>query len=301
MSDDNGDSLDLLLDTITNTFGGILFIAMLIVVLVSMSQPRISKMSQDSEIPTKRTPSPEYLDDLEYQLASLQRAIKFLDRSWQESRTEEAREILDEVLRLEEQVATLTRAQDRLRQELEGHQERIEERKRTAENLERKSAQLDEVIRQLVRSIVQQREKSRVSGSSPALREADTAGLTVVLRYGKLYFPDQLDASGTRRIGINLDEMVVLAEKDDEIIITPNPAAGTDATDEQSVRRRFQSLPPARSPRSTHIVVCVWEDSFREFATIRRVLVELGYRYRLILAAPGNRIEERPGAKELVQ
>lgn len=298
MNHDDSDSLDLLLDTITNTFGGILFIAMLVVVLVSLTQPRRERRGDDSSALASTS---QDLARLEYERSVLERSLRLQKVTWEESRSPETRALLEEVARLDDAVATLDRTQDQLRQQIEEYESQIKARKEQAEELQRKASQLEEEIPLLVRSIRKELEQMRVAGQKPVLKHAETVGFTAVLRYGKLYFPDRFDTTGTIRTGVNLDEMIILSESVNEIIITPNPAAGTDANDARAVRERFESLPSLRSPQTTHIVVCVWDDSFGEFGIVRRVLVELGYRYRLILVPTGDGVTESPDVTEFVQ
>ena len=66
MNQEADSSLELLLDTITNTFGGILFLALLVVVLLQMT----------SEATSVEAPNPEVIDalnELEVQLIAVTR------------------------------------------------------------------------------------------------------------------------------------------------------------------------------------------------------------------------------------
>src|SRR5688500_11906818 len=85
------DSLDLLLDTITNAFGGILFLAILVVLLMQKNRHRFdSSVNEDPG-------APERLAQLRTEIAIRRRTLESQSQLMSQLSLTTARELLDEL------------------------------------------------------------------------------------------------------------------------------------------------------------------------------------------------------------
>ncbi len=105
-------SLELLLDTMCNTFGGVMFIAIALVVLMSM----MSSVDSSLLVPAEK------LKALEAELATLLRQNETLDKALQKLENHPARKEIAEIMRLQKQLSAA-----RIQEEMEKTRKALEE------------------------------------------------------------------------------------------------------------------------------------------------------------------------------
>ena len=294
------DSLELLLDTICNTFGGILFLAVLVIILVHRTGEGLDRSaSVEADAPVAST-RPRDLEQRQAELQSLQRAFQEFRKTLAGLETEQAATLARRVLNLRHEVADLTSHRiEYLQQFASLNEERAKSEQQKQNNssslaLARKDAQL------LKEQLASERKSHSRTASLPILRQTTKREFPLILRFGRLYFPFTAETGLATRKS-NLNDFVILDDKGPNIRVTPKPYAGLPVRDRDqllgSLRQRISSLDNG----SVYLAVGVWEDSFDQFQVLKALIVKLGFEYRLVPIASGEFIQESPVKETLVQ
>ncbi|WDI43738.1 hypothetical protein [Bremerella sp. P1] len=297
----SADSLELLLDTICNTFGGVLFIAILVVILLRMT-------GESNEEKPIESVAPEHFQELQNRLTSVTRELSLL----RENRTSQQRlaekfaeqEVRDQIITrntLQEEFAELEREYN---QQLARNSSQSHEIEKTrSENLQtdKDLQQAQDEFEDLQRKIVEER-KSRVQEMrSPVVRSSGfKSEVGVILRYGRMYVWHRYGRGGSR-LGLNTDEFVVVGSQGTSVITQPIPTAGIPLRDDDLSRGRLRERLSQFSPRSNVIAVIVRPDSYRQFNVLRDVLLDEGFEYRLMPMDQNGEVADRGGFGGKVQ
>jgi hypothetical protein len=287
------------LDTICNTFGGVLFVAILIVIMLQMT----SKTEAEGETPQVSEADQLQLEqqhaELQTTMETLHRAAAALDEP-DEAADAAAAELLKEVK--DKQDARHQRLQQRLKalDSIAEHQSRINETAREiaqdqkrANAITEKKQSLETTLKTEIAKRSQKVEYSQAHWSGKQEIQTD-------MRYGRFYLWHRYGPSG-RRLGLNTDEYVVLRETPTELFTTQMPHAGTIVADTPTSTSDLTERLRRFSPDRDYICVVVWPDSFEQFRHLKKLLVQLGFEYRLIPAKNGDKFRDRGGASEGVQ
>ena len=295
------DSLELLLDTICNTFGGVLFIAILVVMLLQQTGKGVSP-------PPPVTVPPEKLHDLSQQITELTAELIRLKAN-RESQisivesfsTEEVRELIQ---RRRELAAKETELQVKANELLAQNAilaARVEADR--AENSKVKQ-DLDDALRekQQTQTVLENARKSRTAEARlPIMRPPGARQeIGLVLRYGRLYVWHRYDQFHNRQ-GLNTDDFVIVGEEDGGILTAPKPTGGIPLDDSAPSKEAIRRLLRQFDPRTCYLVPIVRPDSFAAFARFRDVALELGFNYRLMPVETNSPVVDRGGSATGVQ
>ena len=294
------DSLELLLDTICNTFGGVLFLAILVIILVQRTGASIDRNSVAGTEAHVTSTLRSKLEQRKAELQSLQRAFQEYRTTLSGLATDDAAEQARHVLSLRDEVGALTSRRVEYVQRLVGLNE-------TSTELERQRQSTVsglELIRKEARTLTDKLERERTNRtrtlSLPMLRTTSKREFPLILRFGHLYFPF-IAETGIEKRRSNLDDFVILDDKGPTIRVSPKPYAGLPVTDRDelldALRRRTNSL----DKDSVYLAIGVWDDSFEQFQQLKEVIVKLGFEYRLVPIATGEFIQESQVKETLVQ
>lgn len=269
-------SLDLFLDTICNTFGGIMFLSILLSVLVQMR----SKSNFDS-----RPDNSVSVTSMEYEeiIAKLQSASE--ERSQLKSlikpppiepapqedaelnsvqmELEATRKKLDLAI-LEQQSAATT-----LASQLKSNALIKEEIENLKKGLIESQAALEVESKALEKALDDQTETLKL----PEVKNTNKRNLVILMRFGKVYFltndftsaPNDQDISITQQSG----GVFSASPKRNRGYKLPE----SQSTVEQSMKRN--------SPDISVYTVIVWPDSFAEFGELKKLLIRAGFQYDL--------------------
>lgn len=296
------DSLDLLLDTICNMFGCVLFLAILIAVLIRAA----SSAADEAAAPADEKVSAAALDSLDHKLLSRLQDRATLAAAVDAQRARKARFADPEAKQMLERATVL----EHERREIDG---RNSERLRSLgglhavmESIEREIKSLNEQLataRSLLVGLRSDKEKEVEARSEslnpPRLRSSLKGEAVLVLRFGRLYIWHRYDALG-RRIGINWQDMTMIGREGALVLVQPNPLAGLALADGAAGVALAHKLSPF-SPNNFYVAIVVYDDSFAEFATVKKTLIKDKYDYRLMPAVPGEEIFDHGGQGGLVQ
>lgn len=266
---DDLSSLDLLLDTICNTFGGIVFLALLLSIIAQSAGE------------ASRPISPEYsglvIETLAEDLSSIENEIQRLESMLADHPLDNLPVEIREVFMQFEQKNALVTGQEAV---LQQEREHAYELRQDVLDLEQKIAQLTETIEQTKRNAVENR---RLPVQQQAPR--NMTHFWAAMYEGKIYLVDALPSSGRSGFMAHSDQ-VESRRAGDRIIITPIQDAGLVIDPEgrfrQQLDRWLAELPPDRY--ILRFMVC--EASFAAFNTIKELIVQKGYRYYIVFSSP---------------
>ena len=284
-------SLDLLLDTITNTFGGVLFVTILVVLQLrtssvidaSLAASKSKAVSSDAlteELSRKR----DEVRVLKQAAAAQRRSLGHLSQG---DAPESYREVVAARARLQELAIERARTLTAIKNE-------TSEEERLMSGLDEQEAKV-KIERQrqheLEREIAREKALRIRTAELPTLRATEKREFPVIVRYGRLYTPYRLDPISLER-SRQLDDFLPLPVKDEVIRLTPNPLRGipldSSEISEDMLGRVWDQFPKD----SFYVCGAVWDDSFSEFPALKDALVARGIEYRLIPSASGDMIQE---------
>ena len=309
-------SLELLLDTITNTFGGILFIAILLSLLLQSSsqtareaasqvepmsaveqaqlESRVADLQQDVENLRRRVaaaPQPGDSQAEDSELGKLSAAAAAVEAAVAKS-TESIRNTLES----QREAATATEQFEMLEQDRKSVKEQLAEAEHRLAAAQEEAARLAEAALQIDRP--QGPTEIQQTVSLPSLRPSLKTEVSLYVRFDKIFMM-HLWKNGVR-LGPNTDQFVIAPTPSEDgvrQVARPKPATGKDvnaATITEDLRRMLQLFPPNRFVVS----VIVFEDSFDVFQLIKASIVRNGYEYRPIPLSPGQSVVDSGGRGE---
>jgi hypothetical protein len=277
------DSLDMLLDTMCNTFGGIILLAVLVTLLTSRERQIRSGTAADSqELLQRRLAMAQTNLQKSLQLsASLQ--AKADDEKWSKQITVLAsrKELRDELERIREAIsqyakeletATAADPAERLKflnSQLAAAQARkveIQNSLAAAEkNTKRLKQRLDDLDKQAAGLISESQRPLRL----PREYKTGKRVIYVVARYGRIYFCRNSDLS-RNETDINWTSGL------DSETAEPIPGKGIDPAPNAGGFKNFLNN---QSRESIYLVYCVFEDSFPAFIRAKKMTVDAGFAY----------------------
>lgn len=278
-------SLELLLDTICNTFGGIIFISFLVVLLLNNSSSKVVPSPADQ---VERAE----LKALDNERESLTRRLERVRRIVASTRGLRSEVIDDQVA---DAAADFREAQERAARLAEANSEAVgranqaqdevnEARAKQAVQAEDVKSAEDELqrIQEEVQREVDQRSEdaviSRISATSLAAKD-------FLLKGHRLYGPiAHEDGSFNERECLK-------RETDTAVIIEPNPAGGVDVDPDKPVSPGIRTRLSSVSPGTFYARIWTWNDSYAGFVDVLRpVIDELQIKFQIIPLTEKNTI-----------
>ena len=278
-SGSSGDSLDLLLDTICNTFGGILFISMLVVILVNAASQDVSSSLPTQVDHQRLVESRRQLSDMTIKLDSLRRAVRQTEQLRDRFTDAEGQAVIDDLQVLQDTTELLHETRDASLGELAETQELINETARETARLRvaMRNAQQDLAAtqRQLESEVALRSRTSKVPRQKTTTRQQ----APFFLKAGRLCSYANVDSRGN--LSRNETE-VRLLEEGGKTFAVPVGGAGLmvkpDGSNVDEVTRRLEPFDESKY----FIAIVVWDDSFEQFQIIKDAAVRGNYEYQLI-------------------
>lgn len=281
-----GDALELFLDAISNMFGGVLFIALAVVVLLqfSVALPADDAAPSATDAPPDTAPdappdAPAIREALRVEVAALE-AFLAGDSTEQSATGDDPQEHARVVGQLAEGRHALQEMRDaeaRLREAVAAQREELAglTARRTA--AERSLAEAQRRLREAEGQPPQRVRAARFRGS-------DKREVPWLLRTGRLTPAFVYGADGTER-GVNRAALLLDAETS---TARPRPGRGTAVTAAADTQARLTEMLRVFDPGRDYIAVAVWPDSFEEARVVRDALIDLGFDYGLHFVAAGG-------------
>lgn len=269
-------SLELLLDTICNTFGGIVFISMLVVVLLNMSGDRAATQAPTPQDELALQSSLTELEAAQLRLDTLNKTRELRSEVSDKLVTEEQLQLARQFQELElrctarvEETARITTEAARVRQDSNSIEEQVRERTTRADALRKELAAQTASLQKEV--------ESRSQNVTPPKLEhlPNHRSVSLILKGKRLTPVIKVGAGGVETR--NIDELIVSTE-DGAQYLDVKPGAGikvnTDGSNASQIRTLLKLFRPDR-----HVLrVWVWPDSFEEFTVVQKSISELNFR-----------------------
>lgn len=297
-SNTNGDSLDLLLDTLTNSFGAFLLVALLIALLVTDT-------SQSEAAPTVE--QLQVLKNLEFEIestlqqsANLQKRIDFIYAEvkklpetiseeevhllkgqlaeiieLQEAQAEALNQIIelnDAIIQLTDKIADkkeLTKREHKLQERIDKIiQEQTEKIRDIKQELESSQSLLISLKQQLAKKQADAGKQNR-QVLFPRVSSTNAQQFTLVLKASRLYTFEQENLVRSNTGFIQIENNRYRLKK------------GVNVSNEEDIAAGLNARLAGASVNSHYITIFVWDDSFSSWNAIRAELTRRGYKYEL--------------------
>ena len=269
------DSLELLLDTICNTFGAVLFISMLVAVLVSRSAQK------------PITPEPVHqtaadIADIQAELLQSKERLRILSGKLRQQKQVTSRFASEESMSLAGKIKQQTQDRVALMQQKSEAVKTITDTRGTAavlqDELVRQQSSLDShaaTNRQLKAELVTQVQQSGRTARIPQVRRTSKSAIVYAIDNDRLH--QVVTTAGT----INTNDCQQSNELGG-IVIRPRSGGGialSSNSPDESIKQHFHDA----TPNQQFIQLFVSRDSFRSFLHVKDAMVELGLEYEVII------------------
>lgn len=299
-SEPESSSLDLLLDTITNTFGGILFVTILVVLLLRFSggaalrdSTNVTSASQMREQESELLKRVDEIASLKQVAASQQRSLEHLSQG-------NARELYSRLLELRKQMGSLAIQKAGLESQVARLTTKGTEAQSKARSLSTQVEREKDIQKQLEEAFENETRKRTRTAALPTLRSTAKREYPLILRYGRLYAPYFIDEVSGERVR-KLDDFSVIGEEAGAIRVSPKPYRGMPLSESREGGESLNELLSSFDKELFYVGVAVWDDSFPEFALLKSALVSLDIEYRLLPTKSGDAIQEGANTGAYVQ
>lgn len=268
----NEDSLELLLDTICNVFGGIIFIAMLVALLTSARSHEAAESHprQAGElVPAVELVEAQFrVDQYRAALDELIQTLSVLGEGG-----------LDQSLANLDAIAAAQQSADARREAMERWLAAFEVSQRQRDDdLTSKLAAAQSQLKELERKLEAVEAEQKVELRLPMARQTNKIQVILLLKGGKAYV---VPAGRTQQRMQGFSGDVTISPLPGGIAVQPQPNGGTaaDATLEQS--DWFRKLMSIVNPQQFQLDCFVYSDTVAGFSAFRAVAMRRGFEYGL--------------------
>lgn len=280
----SGDSFDLFLDTVCNAFGGIVFIAILVAILV---QTRSVAESLQKQLPYDMTTTlsdEELAIELDRQKLKRNRLEELLAELTDSSAPEEPdvalnpaveRNPSDEINELEPKLQTTLA-------DLAKFTAANKQLEVAVRNLEKLRREMEKAAEEEVPDETNEN-NDLVTFEVPKFRSSSKGTYTVLLHGDAVYFAGY--ASGLNENVFNGEDVSVRKSLDGESFwARPSPTAVGKNVNSSAVRSLLTRL----DLRGEFMTMIVWDDSYETFQRLKNQILEKGLGYRAWIVPPGD-------------
>ena len=288
----SGDSLDLLLDTICNTFGGILFIAMLVVILTNQMSRESSPTEPTAQNSQALRTMRGQLSESDAKLTKLRQAARQKEDLERQFADPESRELLTTLHELDDDTASMIiDRNEKLASVAQSQVDLIE----SARELERLTQMLAEAQLRLEqeKQLLQNETtlRSRTS-QTPKQRATQKTPVAYFLKAGCLCAVAKKDENGTPIP--NEEEVRFVDDPVEGKYVEPIENAGlpiaADGSNGEQIRKKLTIFDKDRH----YLSVVVFKDSFANFEALKNEMIRAGFEYQLILFKDGEKAHIGP-------
>ena len=274
-----GDSFDLFLDTITNTFGGVLLIALLIVLMIQKTKQE-SPESKNAATADEIELVESEISSLETKKAALQTSLRVQQEFEQDFQSDKVKQLAGELSR------ALAQKREK-EQELSEMNANIKSADAQLELLTTKKSEAEERLKELVATVKQieselakERDLKTRTATLPKEKSTRKREVAIVIEGDEMFVINSRRGLG---LAINREhfETTTASKADLEIdgqYIRTRAGDGIEigSTGIQNELRQYDSS-------DDYFAFVVRTDSFDQFSELRDTCVRLGFEYRLII------------------
>lgn len=270
-------SFDLFLDTICNTFGGIVFLAMLLAITVQMRSVEPKDIAPPAASPDAIRELLTELDDVSAKHEELSNALMRLPPPAPRHEDIEYHELTAQLEVLQERLSDATARRTSVARDLANqlvtNMQLKEESEHVVEELKGIEEQVDQRSEHLRRTLADQQETLRL----PRERTSRSSSALLLLQGGTVYLARQPSLFSS---DFNSEHVTTEAVFGGGVRIIPKSAAGWKLSLSGGWSKTDQLLKDTVATGSI-VTIAVWPDSHDSFARVKRRMVELGLFYQL--------------------
>ncbi len=291
------DSTDLFLDAVCNTFGSIVFLAILVVLLIGHRVRTTESQSRSSPTQVQIVQLRNEIQVLQSQIRRLQRVLAEDDLT---KKTPTSDPVLQQLIRQRDE---LRQVHDRLKDQIAQVRDQLKQLRHTSESLRTQIAQVHEELRQARQKLSQEVEKARRSWGLPQLQYSNLREAAFMIRNNTLYAVHRPGRTSNLKYesSLRLSNECVRRTSGNVVYLEPVPGQGIKITGDlqslQAVKKKFKGF----NPQTEHFTFFVWADSFQHWQKVREVVEELGFHYALFPMLPEDKVSVGRSGPRLVQ
>jgi hypothetical protein len=294
------ESLDLLLDTLCNTFGGVLFIGLLVVLMLQTSDSSPYQADNDNQQTTAddlQTLRKE-LEIVREERENLRSAVEAQRRIASTNAPDDIKPLLDQLEDLQAEVQCLIDEAEQLADETAETLVQTDELEQSLENIKEEIDEVREAI-ELAKAEIRPTRGNRPEGGGE-VQTSNKINVIVIVKYKRLFVWHRYDRAGNR-LGLNTDEFLVEERTDEGAITEPKRFAGIEIDSSEIFDRRLRERLQQFSPNRFYLAVVVHPDSFEVFQDLKASLIDANYEYQLVFNSDHGGIMDRGGSDSRVQ
>ncbi|MEM7624853.1 MAG: hypothetical protein AAF333_04415 [Planctomycetota bacterium] len=269
---DADDALELFLDAMSNMFGGVVFIAVTVIILLQFTARPTAPDTADVRPPQETEPHPE-IESLRIDVAKLQRVLDSTTTASDPDNT--ANQLrLSEVMTEYEAANAALHTQRRDTEALHANITQAQRRaKETVDQRELIHAELLETRAALEDATAHPPQRLRV----PRYRATAKREFPVLLSGGRLV--NVFESASDREFGQVNDADLAIDRHSQTVRARPGRGTPIDARPDSRtfLVAQFKQLDPAQD----YVSLAVWPDSFDAALSVRDTLIDLGFEYGL--------------------
>jgi hypothetical protein len=286
------DSLELLLDTVCNMFGGIIFIAMLLATFAGVKGAGIAKLAGGSENVAEIVLLRSTLQSARERVARLEASARDANLAGAIVRGEDTERIAALADTVE---ADLTQARARLAESL-AQLDRLEAKDRsvadTLRDAKTRAAALEVEAGDLAAALQREKEARTVAARLPVTRLTHKKPFHIVLTRARAF--EIYTNDGARGYTTN-DQDVAIAPKGAAALVTLKDTGGYPVTAALATHPRWANLLRRLDPKEHFLYIAVYPDSYVEFRVFKEVALRAGFEYDIVLMEEGHPLHLVPG------
>jgi hypothetical protein len=266
-------SLDLFLDTICNAFGGIMFLALVVAIQISLRGEVSEGQPQDPQ--NNPSQSRGNLERLELEREQLQQALAIYEQRIQTTGNSMIGELQTKISEYEEKMEQESKQQEEMKEQLAENQAKLQTQQERIRDMERKLSEAKGRLRETADSVEKTVDAKVTKLELPKVRSSNKTPIFFAMRYGKAFLV--IDPNTGEAYQPHVTTRVV----EESLLVKLKPGGGWTLNN-PSDHREFLTHLGSASSRRYYITVAVWPDSYGEFKRFRESLVERDYEYNLV-------------------
>ncbi len=273
-SPEGGDGLELLLDTVCNVFGGIMFIAILVALLTSARSSRLESRTDETDLQARNE-----RHRLASEIASYERALRQLRKTRETVSSEEKERAAAVVERLRRAKAAAEKRLARAKKWLAEHERRERARRK---RLDGEIARARKTVRELEKRLAKLEKARTTRARLPLERRTAKTQILVMLAGGRAYVLPIGPADERIKEAYGADDVRIDRKRAQRRFdIRPKDGGGFPLEPPLEERARFRTLLDAVNPGDHFFDLYVLPDSVEAYRTLRKAVVDRGFAYNV--------------------
>jgi len=271
----SSDSLDLFLDTICNAFGGLLFLAILLTLLVQMRSSDDSGESQETvsavdfeKLALEVRTAERRRDELNSQVIKLKQVAGEISSGQLQQRTSDVAEIQQKLDQLVAQIQAESQQVETMLREMREIQEQMA-------NLEVELPRAREDLANSQQDLAKNLKSREKSVEAPVERITLKSPICLLMRDNRVHvvFKDSSNQD------VNEEHVEKLAEGK-STTVRPKAGRGFDVSSEIGIKKISDHLSQFSST-DRFCSIAVWPDSYGNFEKVKKLMLDGGFNYQL--------------------